>query len=131
MGVDWRHTCAGGPAAGSARGNVQLPLPLLLQQVGEVVTLVHVVGVLVLLVLQLVHGAPVTLLRQQQLLQHAPVGFPLFLFKSVQLSKQTWERAHLLMTLNHLIDYLTGKRLSLVLPDISPTSSFSLWEVTL
>lgn len=71
----------------------RLPLSLLLQQVGEVVALVHVVSVLVLLVLQLVHGAPVTLLCQQQLFQHAAVCFPLLLLQSVQLGEQSRERA--------------------------------------
>jgi hypothetical protein len=69
-----------------------LPLSLLLQQVGEVVALVHVVGVLVLLVFQLVHGAPVTLLSQQQLLQHAAVCLLLLFLQSVQLREQSQER---------------------------------------
>lgn len=71
----------------------ELPLSLLLQQVGEVIALVHVVSVLVFLVLQLVHGTPVTLLCQQQLLQHAAVCLPLLFLQSVQLSEQSQERA--------------------------------------
>lgn len=44
------------------------PLPLLLQQVGEVVALGHEVGVLPFLVVQVHHSAAVTFLGQQQLL---------------------------------------------------------------
>lgn len=62
------------------------PLPLLLQQVGEVVALVHEVHVFALLVVQLHDGAPVAFLGQQQLLQHPPVRFPLFVLQTVQLT---------------------------------------------
>ena len=62
----WREV--GRRRALSPNEHAQLPFPLLLQQVGEIVALVHVVRVLVLLVLQLVHRAPVTLFSQKQLL---------------------------------------------------------------
>lgn len=61
------------------------PLPLLLQQVGEVVALVHEVGVFAFLVVQLHHRPPVTFLSQQQLLQHPSVRLLLFVFQTVQL----------------------------------------------
>lgn len=61
------------------------PLPLLLQQVGEVIALVHEVGVFAFLVVQLHDGPPVTLLGQQQLLQHPSVRLPLFDLQTVQL----------------------------------------------
>ena len=62
-----------------------LPFSLLLQQVGEVITLVHVVGMFVFLAVQLLHSAPVALLSQQQLLQHASVCVLMFLLQTVQL----------------------------------------------
>ena len=62
------------------------PLPLLLQQVGEVVALVHEVGVLAFLVVQLHDGAAVTFLGQQQLLQHPSVRLLLFVLQTVQLT---------------------------------------------
>lgn len=61
------------------------PLSLLLQQVGEVVTLVDEVGVLLLLVVQLHDGAAVAFLSQQQLLQHPSVRILLFVLQTVQL----------------------------------------------
>ena len=65
---------------------VASPLPLLLQQVGEVVALVHEVGVLAFLVVQLHDGAAVTFLGQQQLLQHPSVRLLLFVLQTVQLT---------------------------------------------
>lgn len=62
------------------------PLPLLLQQGGEVVALVHEVGVFPFLVVQLHDGAAVTFLHQQQLLQHASVRLLLFVLQTVQLT---------------------------------------------
>ncbi len=65
------------------------PLPLLLQQVGEVVALVHEVGVFAFLVVQLHHRPPVAFLSQQQLLQHPSVRLLLFVLQTVQLTVNT------------------------------------------
>lgn len=69
--------------------SVPSPLPLLLQQVGEVVALGDEVGVLSLLVVQLHDGAAVAFLRQQQLLQHPSVRLLLFVLQTVQLGGNT------------------------------------------
>lgn len=61
------------------------PLPLLLQEVGEVVTLVHVVGVLAFFRVQLLDGAAVALLGHQQLTQHPPVRLLVLLLQTLQL----------------------------------------------
>lgn len=58
---------------------------LLLQQVGEVVALVHVVRVLVLLVLQLVHRAPCDTSQPEAAARACAVGFLLLFTESVQL----------------------------------------------
>lgn len=83
-GIGLGLSCEGTDRAGAH----VLPLPLPLQQVGEVVAFAHVVRVLVLLSLQLIHCATVALLCQQQLLQHASVRLLLLLLKPVQLRKQ-------------------------------------------
>lgn len=61
------------------------PLPLLLQEVGELVTFVHVVSVLAFLCVQLVDGAAVALLSHQQLTQHPPVRLLVLLLQTLQL----------------------------------------------
>lgn len=61
------------------------PFTLLLQEVGEVIALVHVICMFMLLVFQLVNCAPMTFLCQEKLLQHASVRFFLLFFKSIQL----------------------------------------------
>lgn len=61
------------------------PLPLLLQEVSEVVTLVHVVGVLAFFHVQLLDGAAVALLSHQQLTQHPPVRLLVLLLQTLQL----------------------------------------------
>lgn len=61
------------------------PLPLLLQEVGELVTFVHVVGVLAFLRVQLLDGTTVALLSHQQLTQHPPVRLLVLLLQTLQL----------------------------------------------
>jgi len=65
------------------------PLPLLLQQVGEVIALGHEVGVFAFLVVELHDGATVTFLCQQQLLQHPSVRLLLLVLQTVQLRGNT------------------------------------------
>lgn len=62
-----------------------LPFPLLLQQVGEVVTFVHVVCMFAFLCVQLLDGMTMALLGEQQLTQHPPVCFPVLLLQTLQL----------------------------------------------
>lgn len=61
------------------------PLPLLLQEVGELVTFVHVVSVLAFLRVQLLDGTTVALLSHQQLTQHPPVRLLVLLLQTLQL----------------------------------------------
>ena len=72
------------------------PFSLLLQEVGEVVALVHVVRVLALLRVQLVDGAAVALLGEQQLTQHPPVRLLVLLLQALQLrtGKGTLSHTH-------------------------------------
>lgn len=70
------------------------PFSLLLQEVGEVVALVHVVCVLAFLRVQLVDGAAVALFSQQQLAQHPPVRLLVLLLQTLQLSKGAKTRNH-------------------------------------
>lgn len=56
------------------------------QQVGEVVALVHEIDVFAFLVVQLHDGAAVTLLCQQQLLQHPSVRLLLFVLQTIELN---------------------------------------------
>lgn len=64
------------------------PLSLLLQQVGEVITLADEVHVFAFLRVQLHHRPAVELLRQQQLLQHASVRLLLLQLQTLQLQTQ-------------------------------------------
>lgn len=63
------------------------PFPLLLQEVGEVITFVHVVCVLAFLCVQLLDGVAVALLGEQQLTQHPPVRLIVLLLQTLQLGK--------------------------------------------
>lgn len=64
---------------------ISSPLPLLLQQVGEVVALVHVVHVFAFLGVQLVDRASVALFSQQQLTEHPSVRFLVLLLQAIKL----------------------------------------------
>lgn len=72
------------------------PFSLLLQEVGEVVALVHVVCVFALLRVQLVDSAAVALLGEQQLTQHPPVRLLVLLLQALQLraGKDTLSHAY-------------------------------------
>lgn len=72
------------------------PFSLLLQKVGEVVALVHVVVVFAFLRVQLVDGAAVALFGEQQLTQHPTVRLLVLLLQTLQLSgsKYTQSQPH-------------------------------------
>lgn len=84
------------------------PLPLLFQEVGKVIALVHVVCVFMFLIFELVNGATMALFCQQQLLQHAPIRLFLLFFKSVQLDCRKGEQAVLKVSLLSSSDLLTN-----------------------
>lgn len=64
---------------------VSSPLTLMLQQVSEVIALVHEVNVFALLAIQLVNRASVAFLNQQQLLEHPSIRLFVLLLQTVQL----------------------------------------------
>lgn len=61
------------------------PFSFLLQEVCEVIALIHVVNMFVFLYFQLMDGAAVTLFSQQQLTQHPPVCVLVLLLQTFQL----------------------------------------------
>lgn len=61
------------------------PLSFLLQEVGEVIALVHVVHVFAFLSIQLIDSAPVAFLSQQELFQHTAIRVLVLIPQSVQL----------------------------------------------
>lgn len=80
------------------------PLPLLFQEVGKVVALVHVIRMFMFLVFQLINSAAMALFCQQELLQHAPIRLLLLFFKPVQLDCRKAEQTVLnLLTSSDLL----------------------------
>lgn len=63
------------------------PFSLLLQEVGEVVTLVHVVGMFAFLCVQLVDSAAMALFSKQQLTQHSPICLLVLLLQTIKLQE--------------------------------------------
>lgn len=88
-----------GQALGHWEQFLHSPLPLLFQEVGKVIALVHVICMFMFLIFQLVNCAAMALFCQQELFQHAPICLFLLFFKPVQLDCRKEEQTLLKVSL--------------------------------
>lgn len=68
------------------------PLSLLLQEVGKVIALVHVICMFMLLIFKLINCAAMAFFCQKELFQHASICLLLLFFKPVQLDSEKENR---------------------------------------